>query len=94
MQRAFEICIPRVEKKTPRDEIFKTICKLKIGYIEKFIEIPLKTDDNYKRIILKIKLNESTQAVNIRSRLENGDPVNIVYDMPWYWQLKKVTQQR
>lgn len=94
MQRPFEICIPRVENKISRDEIFRTICKLKIGYIEKFVEIPLKTDENFKRILTKIRLNDSPQAIYIKNRLEIGEPVNIVYDMPWYWQLKKVIPQK
>lgn len=94
MSKTFEICIPRVDKKILREEIFQTFCKLKIGYIEKLLEIPLKSDEKYKRIIVKIKMNETENATFIKTRLEKGEPVNIVYDMPWFWQLKKVIQQK
>lgn len=94
MAKPYEICIPRIDKKILREEIFQTFCRLKIGYIEKLIEIPLKTDENFKRILVKIKLNETEQTEYIKNRLEAGEPVNVVYDMPWFWQLKKATQQK
>lgn len=94
MSKPFEICIPRVLSIIPREDIFQTFCKLKIGYIEKLVEIPSKTDSKYKRIILRLKLNDSTNATYIKTRLDKGEPVNIVYEMPWFWILKKVTQQK
>jgi hypothetical protein len=86
-QKPIDICIPRMENSIKRDQIFRTLQKLKIGYIERITEIPLKKEDGYKRVIIKIKWNNTEQSKTIQTRLKNEEPVNIVYDMPWFWRL-------
>lgn len=83
-----ELCIPRMSINISKDTIFKTFCNLKLGYIERISEIPLKSNPHFKRIIIRIKLNLSTdQAKFIHQRIINLEPVFIVYDMPWYWKV-------
>jgi signal recognition particle subunit SEC65 len=81
------ICIPRMENNIDRKQIFNIFKKLNIGYIEKIIEIPLKNENEYKRVIIKIKWNNSEQTQKIQTRLQNGEPVNIVYELPWFWKI-------
>lgn len=86
--KPIEICIPRVSIEITRQFIFQTFCKLKIGYIEKIIEIPLRADANFKRIIIRIKWNTNPgYSEYMQSRLKNNEPLNIVYNMPWYWKI-------
>ena len=89
-----ELCIPRMSVNIRKDLIFKIFCGLKLGYIERITEIPLKTNStlnkapHYKRIIIKIKWNPTTdEAKYIYTRILNLEPVFIVYDMPWYWKV-------
>lgn len=82
-----DICIPRMEQTITRETIFDTFNKLNIGRIERITENPLKTDHSYKRVILKIIWNNTEKAANIRSRIEENKPVNIVYELPWFWRV-------
>lgn len=81
------ICIPRMENNIDKKQIFNIFKKLNIGYIEKIIEIPLKNDNEYKRVIIKIKWNNNEETQKIKTRLQNGEPVNIVYELPWFWKI-------
>lgn len=81
------ICIPRMENEIKREQIFSVFRKLKIGTIERITEIPLKNDEEHKRIIMKMKWNDTEQSKNIQTRLINNEPVNIVYELPWFWKV-------
>jgi len=81
------ICIPRMENEIKRELIFSVFRKLKIGIIERITEIPLKNDEEHKRVIIKIKWNDTEQSKNIQTRLINGEPINIVYELPWFWKI-------
>jgi hypothetical protein len=87
-KKNLELCIPRISVNIRKDLIFKIFCGLKLGYIERITEIPLKMNPNYKRIIIKIKWNPTTdQAKYIHTRILNLEPVFIVYDSLWYWKV-------
>jgi len=86
-QKQTSICIPRMENRIKREQIFNTLRKLNFGYIERITEIPLKNDTEYKRVIIKIKWNDSEQSKKVQTRLKNGEPVNIIYELPWFWKV-------
>jgi hypothetical protein len=81
------LCIPRIESTVKREYIFKKLCMLKIGYIQKMTEIPLKNNPDYKRVLIRIQWNDSEKTNKIRERLGQGDSINFVYDMPWFWKI-------
>lgn len=81
------ICIPRMESSISREYIYTKFQQLNIGRIDKLTEIPLRNDSSYKRIILKLKLNNSKNAFDIKEFLEKSGSVKIVYNMPWYWKV-------
>jgi len=82
------ICIPRIERDTPIEYIKKIFMKLQIGEIIKITETPLKSDNDYKRVFIKIKWNLLQPGSNyIHDRLNSGDNLKIVYEMPWYWKI-------
>jgi hypothetical protein len=85
MHNRHVICIPKVSNKITKQYIFGIFCALKIGYIEKLTEVPIKTDPTHKRIFVKVKWNQSELAKYIYNRFENGENVKVVYSEPWYW---------
>lgn len=80
------ICIPRVSKELPRQYIFKVISSLKIGFIDKIFEYPLKNDTTSKRVIIKFKSWVENDTANvITRRFADNKDIKIVYNEPWYW---------
>jgi len=95
-KKQLELCIPRVSEKISRKFIFDTFVKLNIGYIDRIIETPLRNDSHYKRIIIRIKWDNTQNLANeIQKQLEDlKNHLNIVYDMPWFWQIYANQPQR
>lgn len=81
------ICIPRMSTEINRKSIYNVFYKLNIGTIERIFENQLKANEKFKRIILKIKWNKTVMANQIQERLRKKLPVNIVYEMPWFWKV-------
>jgi|UniRef100_A0A6C0DKM7 hypothetical protein len=82
------ICIPRVDISISKDFIYNTLSELRIGKIHKIIEIPLRNEFSYKRIIIKIQWNNNEPIThNIKKHLYETGSFKIVYDMPWYWKI-------
>jgi hypothetical protein len=82
-----DICIPRMENSRDRTLIYSIFRKINIGKIERITENQLKSDTEYKRVIIKLKWNDTEKANEIRTRLYTNQPVNIVYELPWFWKL-------
>ena len=88
------ICIPRINSSVSKDYIYKTLCELKIGNIEKIIEIPLRNDPTHKRIIINLTWNKlNIKANNIKKTLETMGSIKVVYDMPWYWKIVETNKR-
>ena len=91
MNELTTLCIPKVNNEFSSNFIFNKLCLLKIGYIQKIIEIPLKNNQNCKRIIFKIRWSNETKAQFFKNRIETGEPIFIVYNNPWFWKILKAT---
>jgi hypothetical protein len=88
------ICIPRVDNTISKQEIFEKIRSLHIGFIEKIVEIPSKTDDT-KRVIVKFKTWVENELSNrILWRFAANKDIKIVYNDPWYWVAYQITNYR
>jgi len=83
------LCIPKIHHSIQRDFIFKKLCHLRIGFIQKYVEIPLKSNSNFKRILVRVIWNKEPRTIMIRDRIYNEKPVYIVYDHPWFWKITK-----
>lgn len=85
------LCIPRIEAKFTRQFIFDKIRRLNWGYIEKINEIPLMNEENYKRIVVKLKWNQLDSSKKYKAKLDDGETIKLVYerDSPWYWRIHK-----
>ena len=84
------LCIPRVNSDVPRQKIFEVFSSLRIGFIDKISEIPLRNDETGKRIVIKFRSWVETPLSNkIKDRLDSDKDIKIVYDNPWYWVATK-----
>jgi len=82
------MCIPRVDNVTHKDFVYKTLCKIKAGKIKKIVEKPLKNEKNYKRLLIKMAINENNQnGAYILDRFSKGENIKVVYDNQEYWRL-------
>lgn len=82
------MCIPRVDNVTHKDFVYQTLCKIKAGKIKKIVEKPLKNEKNYKRLLIKIAINENNQnGAYILDRFSKGENIKVVYDNQEYWRL-------
>ena len=82
------ICIPRMENHISKEYIRKKIAELRLGDIVKITETPLRSEEDYKRVFIKIRWHPfSEKSKYIYSRLKAGENIKLVYDSPWYWKL-------
>jgi len=87
--KPLELCIPRMSSTITRKQIFETFVKLNIGYIDRITENPLRSDSKYKRVIIRVRWdNTQPLATEIQEQLQDKtNHMNVVYDMPWFWQI-------
>ena len=82
------MCIPRVDNVTRKDFVYQTLCKIQAGKIKKIVEKPLKNEKNYKRLLIKMAINENNQnGAYILHRFSRGENIKVVYDNQEYWRL-------
>jgi len=87
--KPLELCIPRMSSTITRKQIFETFVKLNIGYIDRITENPLRSDSKYKRVVIRVRWdNTQPLATEIQEQLQDTtNHMNVVYDMPWFWQI-------
>ena len=85
-----QICISRVDINIPKYVIFKLFCRLKIGFIENISEFPIKDNEEYKRVIVRVKWNMNQPRVKqIMERFMQQKTIKIIYsNNPWFWVCK------
>ena len=82
------LCIPRIKSNITKEYLKNKLSNLQVfGKIEKIIEIPLKNDNTYKRIIIKINWYNNETSKKFQETIKNMGSINYVYDFPWYWKL-------
>lgn len=85
----YSIVIPRVFKNIGEKRIRAIIYKLNFGFLQR-VDIVPKRGKEFNVVFLHFsQWNTSPTANAIRSRLDNGDQVKVVYEQPWYWLIKK-----
>ena len=95
IEKSIQLCIPKMSNQIPRQQISSIFYKLNIGTIHRMIENPLRADPNYKRVVLIIDWNTTPLAKEIQETLQDPtEHMNVVYDMPWYWQIYANHPQR
>lgn len=82
------ICIPRIESSIPKEYIYNTMAGLRLGKIDKIVEIPLRNEPSFKRIIINLNWNTNEERVcKLKTHLDKIGSIKVVHDMPWYWKV-------
>ena len=82
------LCIPRLEDGVTENTISDIFEKLNIGII-KNIKIVNNPKKNARKAFINIsKWKNNSISENIKTRLNEQLPVNIMYCAPWFWKLK------
>ena len=94
----FSICVPRVFKNISEKRVRAIFYSLKLGFVER-VDMVSKTNakgEEFSRVFVHFSNwnDRNHDAVEIRSKLEAGDKVKIVYDNPWYWMISQSTAPR
>ena len=85
----YSIVIPRVFKNIGEKRIRAIIYKLNFGFLQR-VDIVPKRGKEFNVVFLHFSQWNTTATANaIRSRLDEGQQVKIVYEDPWYWLIKK-----
>lgn len=88
----FSICIPRVFKNIGEKRILAIFKNLRFGSIERIDMVPKSNEkgDEFWRVFIHFnKWYDNENATHVRTKLEQGNRVKIVYDEPWYWLISK-----
>ena len=78
-----DVCIPKVNSNMTETTICDIISSSQLGEVIQYIEIPWKEERQWKRVLLKIKWNQTHSY--LKERLVTGQNIKIVYDAPWFW---------
>ncbi len=87
------LCIPRISINTTKQFIRTRIENLELGNIDRIIEIPLKNDSSYKRVLIKLHYTNEELFCNIKNYFLENQCIKYVYQMPWYWKIFLSHQQ-
>ena len=81
------ICIPHVEKRTTRRQIFQTFTKIKWGEINT-IKMKTKKENTSVFIYFKKWNIDLPNVKQIHEKILKGEEINLVYDFPWFWKCR------
>ena len=86
MEKKTSLCIPRVCKEINVNEIYNKLFSLDIGKIYKIIELPVKNNIEFKKIIIIMEF-KGIRGKELEKIVKGGKSLKIVYNEPWYWKL-------
>jgi carbon monoxide dehydrogenase subunit G len=87
-KETLNLCIPRMDTNTTKEEVFRILKEMKIGFIQKVTEVPHKNDPKQKRLLMRVSGTTcNTNFSNFKNQIEEHGSIKLVYDMPWYWKI-------
>ncbi len=81
------LCLPKIDINTTKKEIFNIFNQYKFGLIKK---IDLISISQSKRAFIHYeKWDTSEKNKKIKSYLDDGLDIKIIYNFPWFWKCSK-----
>ncbi len=81
------LCLPKIDINTTKNQIFNIFDQYKFGLIKK---IDLISISQSKRAFIHYeKWDTSEKNIKIKSYLDNGLDIKIIYNFPWFWKCSK-----
>ena len=83
----YTLCLPKIDSNTKKEDIYNIFHKYKFGLIK---QIDLITISHSKRAFIHYE-NWDTSEKNkkIKSYLDDGLDIKIIYNFPWFWKCSK-----
>jgi hypothetical protein len=82
------LCIPRVDSSVTEEYVREIFKKWNIGNIRRIKEIPLRKEQNYKRIIVDLACDPQKENVQqMKEIMQKNGSVKLVFDMPDFWKI-------
>jgi len=95
------LCIPRVFPNIKEQRIRRIFDDLNLGVIDRVDIVPKTSEsgEQYNRVFVHFsKWNTTSSAEEVRTRLQEGKEIKIIYDEPWFWRVSAyrppITRQR
>lgn len=81
------LCLPKIDINTTKNQIFNIFDQYKFGLIKK---IDLISISQSKRAFIHYeKWDTSEKNIKIKSYLDDGLDIKIIYNFPWFWKCSK-----
>lgn len=84
------LCIPRVFSNIHWKRVKSVFEELNLGEIDR-VDMVNKENakgEKFKRVFIHFKSwNDTDEAKNVRSKIIDGETVQIIYDEPWFWKV-------
>jgi len=84
------ICIPRMKRTITKKFIKQKIDKCRFGIIQSIIERPLRNEIDYKKVTIRIEVQQTLNGNYLLNNTTGGNTIKIVYNGTDYWRLFKV----
>ena len=83
----YTLCLPKIDYSVSKKQLFDIFNQHNFGTISK---IDLITISQTKRAFIHyIKWNNNEKNNKIKSYLDNGFDIKIIYQFPWFWKCSK-----
>ena len=83
----YTLCLPKIDTNTTRKQLYNIFNKYNFGPIKK---IDLITLSQSKRAFIHYQSwNNNEKNKKIKSYLDEGLDIKIIYDFPWFWKCSK-----
>tara|TARA_B100000925_G_C21665404_1_gene327441 strand:- start:220 stop:486 length:267 start_codon:yes stop_codon:yes gene_type:complete len=83
----YTLCLPKIDSNTTRKQLFNIFNQYNFGLIKKIDLISLS---HSKRAFIHYQnWNDNEKNKKIKSYLDDGLDIKIIYDFPWFWKCSK-----
>ena len=83
----YTLCLPKIDSNTTKKQISNIFNQYNFGFIKK---IDLITISQSKRAFIHYeKWNNNEKNKKIKSYLDDGLDIKIIYEFPWFWKCSK-----
>jgi len=83
----YTLCLPKIDSNTTKNQISNIFNQYNFGFIKK---IDLITISQSKRAFIHYeKWNNNEKNKKIKSYLDDGLDIKIIYEFPWFWKCSK-----
>jgi len=84
------ICIPRIKRTIQKYFIKEKMTRCRFGVIQSIVEKPLRNDIDYKKVTIRLILNNEMNGKYLLENTKEGMALKVVYNGSDYWRIFNV----